>query len=147
MQKLVCKAVVVACLALGATAQAAVPEWIEQSNANAQPLLELMAKYAPESAAAYGVEGHDADIVDLQPGYDVRMEADIAELIGDLEAKLPTTTDSRVGQDLRILVQAARDQQVSSALNRRETAVTKPTMKVPTSSRNPTIPSSPRVSA
>ena len=90
MQKLVCKAVVVVCLAFGATAQAAVPEWIEQSNANAQPLLELMAKYAPESAAAYGVEGHDADIVDLQPGYDVRMEADIAELIGDLEAKLPT---------------------------------------------------------
>ena len=80
MQKLVCKAVAIVGLAFGATAQAAVPEWIEQSNANAQPLLELMAKYAPESAAAYGVEGHDADIVDLQPGYDVRMEADIGRV-------------------------------------------------------------------
>ena len=33
--------------------------WVAKSNANAAPLLEVMARYAPETAAAYGVEGDE----------------------------------------------------------------------------------------
>jgi hypothetical protein len=47
----------------------AAQDWVERSNTNARPLLEIMAKYAPESAAALGVDGFDAEIFDLRPQY------------------------------------------------------------------------------
>jgi uncharacterized protein (DUF885 family) len=103
-----------------ATAEpAAEPAWVTESNANAQRLLDVMARYSPESAADLGVEGHDQDIIDLRPGVDTRFEADLATVRDQLSAKLPATTDPRVRQDLQILVDAAHDQQVTSALNRR----------------------------
>jgi hypothetical protein len=100
-------------------AQAPTPAWIAQSNAHAQSLLDLMARYAPESTAAYGVEGHDADTFDLRPDADVRRERDLAQLADQLEARIPATADARVRQDLQILVQAARDERTTSELNRR----------------------------
>ncbi|HEX9773318.1 MAG TPA: DUF885 domain-containing protein [Steroidobacteraceae bacterium] len=105
-------------LAASALAQANDAAWVEQSNANAAPLLDVMARYAPESAAALGVDGHDEAVFDLKPGYDTRFEADLAALSGELEAKLATTTEPRVRQDLQILVTAARDQATTSRLNR-----------------------------
>jgi hypothetical protein len=93
--------------------------WVERSNANAKPLLELLALYNPESAAALGVDGFDAGIVDLGPGYAERLEADLERVATTLEARLPTETDPRVRQDLEILVGSARDQAATSALNRR----------------------------
>jgi len=113
----------IACVALVAvlcsTNARAAADWLAQSNANAQPLLEVMARYAPESAAALGVAGHDADILDLKPGIDERAEADLERVAAELEGRIPQTTDPRVRQDLQILVQAARDQRKTSALNRR----------------------------
>jgi uncharacterized protein (DUF885 family) len=108
------------CLAatLSISSQAA-DEWLAESNANAQPLLEVMARHTPEQAAATGVEGHDADISDLTAGNDTRLEADLAKVAADLEARIPKTSEPRVRQDLQILVQAARDQQHTSELNRR----------------------------
>jgi uncharacterized protein (DUF885 family) len=105
-------------LATSALAQADDAAWVEQSNANAAPLLEVLARYAPESAAALGVDGHDEAVFDLKPGYDTRFEADLAALSGELEAKLATTAEPRVRQDLQILVTAARDQATTSRLNR-----------------------------
>lgn len=104
---------------LAGTAQAAGPGWIEESNANAQPLLELLAKYAPEQAANLGVDGHDADIVDLKAGLDQRFETDSRQVGDALQAKLVGTTDPRVRQDLQILIAAEADQRNTSALNRR----------------------------
>ena len=97
----------------------AADDWLAQSNANAQPLLDLMARYMPESAAALGVEGHDSDVFDLKPRYDERFEADLERTAKDLEGRLATTTDPRVRQDLQILIQAAREQATTSQLNRR----------------------------
>jgi uncharacterized protein (DUF885 family) len=119
MLKLVRAVVAIATLSLGAAAQAATPEWVAESNANARSLLDIMARYAPESAAAYGVEGHDADVFDLKPDYDVRMEAELGKLADEFAAKAPATSDTRVQQDLMILMQAARDQKEASELNRR----------------------------
>jgi len=120
MQRLVRSVVAAAALSLCATAaHATTPEWITQSNANAQALLEIMARYAPESAAAFGVEGHDADVFDLKAGHDLRMEADLGKLADEFAAKAPAASDTRIQQDLLILVQAARDQKESSELNRK----------------------------
>lgn len=108
-----------ACFAVVATSQAAEPAWIAESNANAQPLLELLARYNPEVAANLGVEGHDAEVRDLKPGLDERFEADSKQVGAALEARLAAATDPRVRQDLQILVDAERDQRQSSALNHR----------------------------
>jgi hypothetical protein len=102
-----------------AGATSADPAWVERSNANAAPLLEVMARFGPESAAALGVEGHDAEVLDLKPGTDERQEAALARAAADLEARLATERDPRVRQDLQILIDAARDEAASSALNRR----------------------------
>ena len=93
--------------------------WVERSNANAAPLLEVLAKYGPESAAALGVEGHDEDIFDLKPGQDERYEADLGQVATDFEARLKAESDPRVRQDLQVLVAAARDRTRTSELNRR----------------------------
>jgi len=95
------------------------PPWVERSNANAAPLLEVIARYSPETAANLGVDGHDADILDLKPGNDERLEADLDRVARELESRLPGTTEAPVRQDLQILIAAARDQQHSSQLNRR----------------------------
>jgi hypothetical protein len=106
-------------LAVATASLAAEPAWVTESNANSQALLDVMAKYSPESAAAFGVEGHDQDILDLRPGNDTRLEADLDRVSRALEVTVATTTDPRVRQDLQILIEAARDQQATSALDRR----------------------------
>jgi hypothetical protein len=93
--------------------------WVQQSNANATPLLEVMAKYTPETAAALGVDGHDADVVDLNAGFDTRMEAELDKAAAAYDSQLSTTTDPRLKQDLQILAGAARDQANTSRLNRK----------------------------
>jgi len=113
-------ALAAATLASAASAASpAEPSWIAESNANARPLLEVMAKYSPETAAALGVDGHDGEIIDLRPAADTRFEADSERVAQSLEAKLATTTDPRVKQDLQILITAAREQETTSQLDRR----------------------------
>ena len=119
MLKIIARLAAAAIVTFGSTAQAAEPNWIETSNANAQPLLELLAKYAPESAANLGVDGHDAEISDFKPRADERFEADSQQVGAALAAKLAATTDPRVRQDLQILIAAEQDQRTSSALQRR----------------------------
>ncbi len=109
----------VALVLMASGVQAADTDWVAQSNANAAPLLEVMARYAPETAAAFGVEGHDTEVLDLKPGYDTRFEADLASVSAELESRLAVATDPRVRQDLQILVTAAHDQSRTSQLNRR----------------------------
>jgi hypothetical protein len=111
------------CLALLLLATSAMAHagqaWVERSNDNARLLLEVMAKYVPESAAALGVDGFDDQIFDLRPQFDLRLEADTAQVVRELESRLATEQDPRVRQDLQILIGTARDQQATSELNRR----------------------------
>jgi hypothetical protein len=106
-------------LALAAPAAfAAEPSWIEESNKNAQILLEVMARYNAEAAATFGVEGHDAEIFDLKPQFSERQEADLGTAIARLEQLRSSATDPLVRSDLYILIGAARDQKHSLELNR-----------------------------
>ncbi|HEX7374252.1 MAG TPA: DUF885 domain-containing protein [Steroidobacteraceae bacterium] len=119
MLKSISRLAAVAFMTVAAGAQAAEPGWIQQSNANAQPLLELLAKYAPEVAANIGVDGHDAEVRDLKPDVDARFEAD-SKRVGDaLAGQLAAEKDPRVRQDLQILIAAEQEQRDSSALNHR----------------------------
>jgi uncharacterized protein (DUF885 family) len=95
------------------------PDWVAESNRHAQVLLEILAKYSPESAASLGVEGFDERIFDLKPGYAERAEADFEAAAQRLEQARAGVTDARVQQDLDILIRAARDQVAGSRIGRR----------------------------
>ena len=100
---------------------AAQPSWIEESNKNAQILLDVMARYNAESAATFGVEGHDSEIFDLKPQFSERQEADLGAAITRLEQLRSSASDALVRRDLDILIGAARDQKHSLELNRQLT--------------------------
>lgn len=100
-------------------AQAADADWLEQSNRNAQILLEVSARYNPEFASSLGVEGHDAEVFDLKPQYLERQEADLEAAAVRFEALRAAAGDSRIRQDLDILIEAARSQRETSQLNRK----------------------------
>jgi uncharacterized protein DUF885 len=95
------------------------PAWITASNAHAAALLEVIAKYTPENAAALGVEGHDGEVRDLKPDNVRRQEADLDAVAAQLAAALKSETDARVKQDLEILLKSARDQRTTLELNDR----------------------------
>ena len=101
------------------TAQAAEPAWITESNRHTQILLEVGARYQPESAANLGLEQYDREIFDLKPKFDERQEADLTAAIARLEAARASAKDELVKQDLDILIKAAQRRATTSALNRR----------------------------
>jgi hypothetical protein len=102
-----------------ASAHAADPAWITESNSHTQLLLEVNARYQPESAADLGLEQYDRLIIDLKPKFEERLEADLATAITQLESARAQVTDERARQDLDILIDAAHRQSTTSALNRR----------------------------
>ncbi len=83
------------------------PDWVRRSNENSAILLKVMAKYAPEAASQFGVDGHDTDVTTLPLDNNERMIADIDAAKGQLEAKLATEKDPAVRQDLQILIRSA----------------------------------------
>lgn len=117
--RLIARTLMAALLLATSTLAIAEQDWVERSNANAEPLLQVMAKYAPETAAALGVEGFDSEVFDLKPQNDLRFEADAARVASDLESRLAAEPDARVRQDMQILIDTARDQKATSELNRR----------------------------
>jgi uncharacterized protein (DUF885 family) len=106
-------------LSIASAAQAAEAAWITESNQHTQVLLEVNARYQPESAADLGLTQYDRLIIDLKPKFDERFEADLAAAITQLEAARAQVKDDRASQDLDILIKAAHRQVTTSALNRR----------------------------
>ena len=107
---------------LGAVAAAAVvaaaplysqptqPAWIARSNANAQILLTLTAKYGPEGAARQGVQGLDEAVTQLPSNRRDTVRADTRAALAELHNRLAAENDPLVAQDLQILVKAAQAQ-------------------------------------
>lgn len=102
---------------LPVVAGAAQQDWLERSNRNAQLLLDVNAKYSPEFATSLGIEGHDAEVMDLKSGNVERQAQDLEAAAVKLEALRAAETDNRVKQDLDILIKAARDQRQTLLLN------------------------------
>ena len=105
--------------ALVLPAAAAEPAWVTKSNTNAKVLLNVMAKYSPESASNLGVEGYDEQITDLSRDQFDAINRDTRAAIAELQKRLRVETDSKVKQDLQILIDKAQDQLKSSALERK----------------------------
>jgi uncharacterized protein (DUF885 family) len=103
---------------LAMPALAVAKDWVEKSNEHAQVALATMAQLSPESAVGYGVDGLDEEITDLSPGLYERNRRIITDAAAELERRLADETDTRVRQDLQILVKAAKDMLESNRLER-----------------------------
>ncbi len=90
--------------------------WIQRSNENAQLLVALAAKFAPEMASRMGVPGIDDKITDFTPGHRQRQREAILEVERELERRLAAEQEPLVAQDLQILIDAAKLQIKGSEL-------------------------------
>ncbi|HMA10367.1 MAG TPA: DUF885 domain-containing protein [Steroidobacteraceae bacterium] len=98
---------------------AAEQAWVARSNQNAQLLLEVEAKYSPESASSLGVEGYDEAISDFSRDTYESRRRDLQQVIAVLRRRATTETDVRVKQDLQILQRAAEDEITTTRLDRK----------------------------
>jgi Bacterial protein of unknown function (DUF885) len=108
-------AMATALLATAGSAQAqtaaAPPAWVVRSNADAQVVLDALARFNPEFASQIGIPGYDDKVADLKPDLDARSRAAFLKAKGQLEKMLATEHDANVQQDLHIMIDAV-DQQV-----------------------------------
>ena len=117
--KTITKTLLVAASLVLSSAHAAEAEWIAESNQHTQVLLEILARYQPETAANLGLEQFDREVFDLKPKYDERQEADLAAAITRLQSARAGVKDDRAKQDVDILIKAAQRRIATSELNRR----------------------------
>ena len=95
------------------------PAWVQKSNQNAQLLVDLMARYAPEEAGSNGVRGVDVQISSAPPGQPERLRKDLAVVRIEYERRLALEKDPLVRQDLEILMaEIDRDIRASEARER-----------------------------
>lgn len=99
--------------------KAAEPAWVAKSNTNAKLLMELDARYFPESASRVGVDGFDEEISDLSRDLYERRQADLRALVGEFQKRLAAENDPKVKQDLEILIEATEDRIQSATLARK----------------------------
>ena len=82
------------------------PAWVVKSNQNAQLLIDINARYGPESAGSSGVTGLDEQIVTPGPETREHALADFQAAKKELQSRLAAEADPRVKQDLQILIHA-----------------------------------------
>jgi len=90
------------------------PAWVAKSNAAAQPLLEVIARFHPEFASRVGVAGYDDRVVDLKPGSKERERAVVEKVRAGLQKSLSSESDANVRQDLAIMIKSA-DRRIDSS--------------------------------
>lgn len=93
---------------LEAQAPAEPPAWVVRSNGHAQVLLDVLARFAPESAGRYGVPGLDQEVTSLTHARTRERREATAAALATLEARRAAETDPMVRQDLEILVASAQ---------------------------------------
>jgi hypothetical protein len=90
------------------------PAWVAKSNQNAQLLVAITARYAPEAAASEGVQGLDEQISAFPPEQSERFRRDMAVARIELQKRLAAEKDPLVRQDLEILI-AEADRNIRSS--------------------------------
>lgn len=95
------------------------PAWVARSNQNAQVLLNVFARFSPESGSLFGAEGFDDQVTDLSAAANERAKRATLEVIAELKKRQAAETDAAVRQDLDILVKAAEDSIRGADLNER----------------------------
>ena len=94
-------------------------DWVRQSNDRSRPVLELLAKYNPESAGRFGLSGFDDQILDLRENIYERTRDDVLRVLADLEGSLQDDLHPKVKQDVEILIQVLKDGRERSERRRR----------------------------
>ncbi len=115
-------ATAVAVLSLGFTSAPAHSEeaaWVKKSNANAQLLLQLTGKYAPEQAGSLGVTGFENEITDLSRDLYMERRKEGLALIAEYQKRLKAETNSKIKQDLEILIESANNSLKTEELDRK----------------------------
>jgi hypothetical protein len=105
-------------LAVSASAQEP-PDWVQKSNRNAQLLIDIDARYSPESAGRQGVTGLDGEISVLTPDRRERQRQDLRAAAIELETRLSAERDRLVRQDLEILIAKVKSQIRSAEVGER----------------------------
>jgi uncharacterized protein (DUF885 family) len=105
--------------AMAPPVSAAEPAWVAKSNDSAKVLLNVMAKYSPESASTLGVDGYDEQIMDLSRDQFEASNHDLRAAIAELEKRLRLEADPKVKQDLQILIDSASDSIKTNTLQRK----------------------------
>ena len=90
--------------ALAQGASNSVPEWVQKSNEIAYEVLDSGARFVPEFAGQTGVTGYDEEIFDLGPNLFERQIQNSRDNLAMLEGLLATEQDSRVRQDILIMI-------------------------------------------
>jgi hypothetical protein len=80
--------------------------WVERSDRNAQVLLDVLARFAPEMAGGIGMTGLDEEILQLPLDRDQQQINATEEALGVLRERLEKETETPVRQDLEILIAA-----------------------------------------
>ena len=83
--------------------------WVQLSNAQAKPVLDILAKYNPEAAGRYGLEHYDEAVLDLLPRVYERSRDDTRHVLDQLESRLGDEQHPKVKQDMQLLVQVLND--------------------------------------
>ena len=99
------------------SAAQATPAWVARSDADAQPLLKVLADFNPEFASQFGFPGYDDKAIDLKPNVGERSRAAMTAARDELQKNLATETDADVRQDLQIMIKAADRNIEDSKLN------------------------------
>ena len=113
------RALFAAALLAFSAAAAGEPAWVAKSNENTKVLLQVLAKYAPEFASRIGVDGFDEEITDLSRDQFEPEQRDLRAAMAELKQRLQQESDAKVKQDLDILIDSARDNLSSRALQRK----------------------------
>jgi hypothetical protein len=89
-------------------AGAATPDWIARSNQNSQIVLDVSARFSPESAAALGQSGYDEKVIDLGPRFVERRIEAYTAVLTELNKRLAAETDPHIREDLEITIRASQ---------------------------------------
>src|SRR6185369_8148576 len=106
-------------VAMALPAGAAEQAWVTRSNQNAQLLLQLEAKYSPESASSIGIDGYDEAISDYSRDEYEPRRRDTEKIIAEYRKRTAAERDAKVLQDLQILIKAAQDELSAAKVNRK----------------------------
>jgi len=107
----------IAIISIGMMSPVQASTWVEKSNEHAQVVLDLLAKLSPEGAGSLGVDGLDEEISDMGPGIQERSRKMSIDVVSELKRRLADETESKVRQDLKILIKVIEDNILSSDLN------------------------------
>ena len=107
----------IAAILLASSGSAPAATWVEKSDAHARVVLDVLAKLSPEGAGRLGVDGLDEEVSDLGPGIHERSRKMTVDLLEELNVRRKNEADSKVRQDLGILIKMLDDNIKSSDLN------------------------------